>query len=234
MSDSVFAYREWPRGSERTPRRQAGAAAVIVLALWLSGCPSGDLPAEVQMPKISGVVVDAETGAPVPHAEVFIEWLIQQPSLMTAPSHWRVDSRWATTNENGQFLFPEHVLSVPEGAREDGQLGGPTMAIVSRSHYEPIVIVDWLYDGKEIFDARRPQFWARPRDGLIRAARTLPHHSEAMEDKLLWRQVCGSIGTYSANAHCCEVIYQDSDFCCKAVYGTRGAECGRPEGSSEE
>jgi hypothetical protein len=200
----------------------------------LVGCPPGGLPDKVQMPEVSGVVVDAETGEPVAGAEVFIHWGIEQPSLFTALSIWKVGSRWTTTDAMGHFLFAARPLLIPEGARDDGRLGGPNMQIVSRSHFEPVVIADWIWDGKQRFDARHPEVWAMPRTGVVRAARTLPHDAEAMENKRLWGDVCGSISTDSANTHCCEVIYHDPDFCCKAVYGTRGADCSRPQGPSED
>jgi len=220
------------RAKARAPRL-FGLAVSSALAFSSVGCPSRGLPDRVQMPQISGVVVDVETGEPVGGAEVFIHWGIELNDLYGHGRTKSVDAHWATTNGSGQFVVPRHEFVVPEGMREDGILVGPNMQIISRSHYEPIVFADWIWDGKETFDEDHPEVWARPRDGVVRAARTLPHYAEAMENKRRWGEVCGSVSTSGANAHCCEVIFGDPDFCCKQVYGTRGSECGRPEGSPE-
>lgn len=176
------------------------------------------------MPEISGTVVSEETGEPVTYAEIFVRWGVSKPlPALTGGGIQRevLESRWVTTDEAGRFRFPALTHVIPARLRERGEIQGPVLDIVHWDYFGMVGAEAWAaVDGIYRFDADNIGLLAVPRSLVIRAKRTSPRLAEAMRDKGNWEALCSFFDPEIAEARCCEVIYQDPDFCCKAVHGS--------------
>jgi hypothetical protein len=89
-----------PRRS-RWPRRLAMTAAVILLLLTFGGWLQG----QEQWGPFRGQIVDAETGAPIPNANVMVTWDAYVPNFADTVSRF-YDARETVTDSQGRFEIP--------------------------------------------------------------------------------------------------------------------------------
>lgn len=90
------ATRGWPR-----------FLAVLALGWGAGGClPS---PGPFVLDAVEGVVIDADSGAPLAGAEV-IEWYRGAGTSDVAPHYY---ARWATTDASGRFVLPRALSPSP-------------------------------------------------------------------------------------------------------------------------
>ena len=85
----------------RWPRRIGIALAVIVLLLTFGGWLQG----QEQWGPFRGQIVDAETGAPIPNANVMVTWYAYVPNLADTVSRF-YDARETVTDSEGRFEIP--------------------------------------------------------------------------------------------------------------------------------
>lgn len=87
-------------------------ALPVALATGLLGCFS---LGPIWVPRVEGIVVDAETGEPLAGAEVFASYFT--PRFDLDDKDWfttvTTDSAWGTTDRDGRFAIPAHLAIDP-------------------------------------------------------------------------------------------------------------------------
>lgn len=86
------------------------AVAALVLAVWLPTLWPYLFKPEHTLP-ISGQVLDAVTGEPVPKALVTVEWVFKRPAVVDS-YNWGEVHR-AATDAQGRYSIPAHKISKP-------------------------------------------------------------------------------------------------------------------------
>ena len=173
------------RGTNRTLL----LSLTVALQTTLYGCTSlSDL-----RPEIQGTVVDKRSGAPVAAAEVFATW-----TESGTAGHFPVQTLWATTDENGQFLLhatrPRWVGRITEC---------PAYFVVHR---------DYGWGGVERpvspDEPSSPPPCYRP----VIDIKPDQHTIQELQNPREWPWLCSRI-TAAACDHACETFYGTKDIC---------------------
>jgi hypothetical protein len=170
------------------------------------------LPETLEMPEVRGRVVDAETGQPIAGAEVFV-WMYAESKAMLAISAAKLNAKFQTTNQHGEFAFPAERFVVPRQVRRHWRLLSPAPWVTA-------VHRDYGWAG---IDTTRMEHFEgltlrMKRDSYL-LERLVPHETSLND----W---CGgfSDAMYDIRSTVLRPYYR----CCDVVFGVDAPVCRRP------